>query len=389
MSDKPELIVVSQNLLGGGASFHRNMLSNFPKDFFDIRCIYLNPTDVTAAKSLEVALNPNDAFFSYGHESLRKSAKKLAGLISDKEGAIITNLENELISLDLYRKPMKTTFFICHDDGFISLGIKYESIIDIFIAHNILVYQHLLKLLSNRSKDIHFIQHGVSVQSFQRQVNSDKTLKAVFVARHYVVKGIYDLPRINEILLERGTCVEWTILGDGPERENFMKEVENTPNFYFHIPKTSSEVLEVLKTQDIFILPSRNDGLPVALLESMSVGCVPVIGNFSEGIKKVVTDQIGFVLTAGDNDSFAEKIISLSNDRSLLKTLSNNCIDKVKDEFDIKKQALEYYCLYKNYKQFSRKHKIGIKDIFRIVSYSGFYNKMFYWVTSFKRKLTN
>jgi len=42
MQNKPELIVFSQNLLGGGASFHRNMLSHFPKDFFDIKCIYVS-----------------------------------------------------------------------------------------------------------------------------------------------------------------------------------------------------------------------------------------------------------------------------------------------------------------------------------------------------------
>jgi glycosyltransferase involved in cell wall biosynthesis len=387
MEKKPELLIFSQYLLGGGTSFHRNMMAHFPDDFFDIRCIYLNPTNWDGAKALEIQIRPNDILFPYGGESTVTIAKNLSKFISSEEGVVIANLETELICLDIFRKPKKTVFFVCHDDGFIPLAVKYESIIDTFIAHNIAVYHELQRLLKDRKSDIFFIQHGVQIPSVNKVVNTEKKLKIVFLARHHAFKGIYDLPVINELLVQMGVDVEWMILGDGPERNNLIKSVERFSNFQFQIPQTTSELLEVLKGQDVFILPSRSDGLPVALLESMSVGCVPLLANFSEGIKRVVTEQIGFVVPVGDNVQFAEKIKLLSEDRVLLKMLSANCIDKVKREFDISKQALEYFNLYKKYKQFSKRHKVGLKDMQRVAGYYSTYNKIVHILNRARKKI--
>ena len=153
------------------------------------------------------------------------------------------------------------------------------------------------------------------------------------MARHVKLKGIYDLPMINQGLLDKNIEVNWTILGDGEERENFINEVSGLSNFHFHIPKTDQEVIAVLKAQDIYILPSSHDGLPVSLLESMSVGCVPIVYNFSEGIKKVVTNDIGYVIDLYDVTGIVDKISILNNDRKLLFELSKNCIQKVEKEF--------------------------------------------------------
>jgi glycosyltransferase involved in cell wall biosynthesis len=384
--NRPDLIVFSQNLLGGGASFHKNMLANFPDDYFTIKCIYLDPIHWHGAKALDTKLGPNDLIFPYGQESDKAMAARLSKLIPNTEGAIVANLETELISLDIYPKPKKTVFFICHDAGFIPLAVKYASLIDVFIAHNTSIYYELKKLLPQRNNEIHFIQHGVRIPTFEKKVNETQQLKIVFLARHHAFKGIYDLPEINELLLNKGVHVDWMILGDGPERNNLIKKVEHLANFHFQIPKTAEDVLEVLKRQDVFILPSRNDGLPVALLESMSVGCVPLIANFSEGIKKAVTEDVGFVIPVGDNILFSEKIIELSENRSLLKSMSENSSRKIATEFDIEKQALEYYNLYKKYKLLKKKKYKGLKDIKRKLSYNPTYNKILHVLSRFLAK---
>jgi len=376
MLDKPDLIVFSQNLLGGGASFHRNMVANFPPNFFNIRCIYLDASEWNGTKPFEVNINHNDHIFTYGQESQWSMAKRLSKLIPDNEGAIIANLEQELIYIDIYRKQRKTVFFICHDAGFLPLAIKYQSVIDVFIAHNSSVYTELLTHVKGRSSDIHFIQHGVSIVPLKKQHNEKQVLRLVFLARHYVFKGIFDLPEINTHLLDLGVQAEWTILGDGPDKPELIERTKHLSNFSFDVPATTAEVMKVLEKQDIFILPSRADGLPVALLEAMSVGCVPVIANFSEGIKKVVTADIGYVLPVGKNALFAEKIAELDKDRSQLKLFSDNCVKKVSSEFDIKKQALKYFELYINYKMLRKEHTKSFNDLLRIARYRPFVNKV-------------
>ena len=131
------------------------------------------------------------------------------------------------------------------------------------------------------------------------------------------------------------------------------------------------------------------DGLPVSLLESMSVGCVPILANFSEGIRKVVSEDIGFVFPVGENILFAGAIALLSRDRNLLQRLSQNCIEKVKHEFDIRKQALLYYELYTNYRKYRKRHKIGLKDLGRLASYFDSYNKIKHFIRMAKSRLTH
>jgi glycosyltransferase involved in cell wall biosynthesis len=385
--NKPDLIVISQNLLGGGTSFNNNMLSHFPKDYFNIKCIYLDPIGFQGTKALDIQLGPNDILFPYGQESPKVMAERMSKFLTDAEGAIVSNLETELICLDIIPKPNKTVYFICHDDGFINIAVKYSSLIDVFIAHNISVYNELKTLLPKREKEIFFIQHGVRIPVFEKKINEDQKLKLVFLARHYEYKGLYDLPEINDLLVQNDVHVEWMILGNGPERNKFINQVKHMPNFQFQIPQTAEDVLSVLKQQDVFILPSRKDGLPVALLESMSVGCVPIIANFSEGIKRVVTEDVGFVIPVGDNVLFSKKIIELSGNRNLLKLMSVNSVKKIKNDFDIEKQALEYYNLYLDYKKFKKKHYTGLKDVKRKLNYNSTYSKLAHLVSTLKARI--
>ena len=93
----------------------------------------------------------------------------------------------------------------------------------------------------------------------------------------------------------------------------------------------------------------------VALLEAMSVGCVPLVSAFSEGIREVVTPAIGFVVEVGNNKGFADCIVGLHRNRELLSTQSKNSIDSIASHYDVKERAMEYFTLYADY----AKHRKG------------------------------
>jgi glycosyltransferase involved in cell wall biosynthesis len=219
------------------------------------------------------------------------------------------------------------------------------------------VFNALKDLLPTRISDVFFIPHGVNVQKYKRPKNSNRKLRIAYLARHHVLKGLYDLPLINQLLLDNKIEVDWLIMGDGNERDNFIQETKHLENFAFAIPKTNEEVIQELKKCDLFILPSRKDGLPVALLESMSVGCVPVVSNFSEGIKKVVTEDIGYVVDVGNNLAFAECVTKLHRNREELKNKSKNAIDTITKDYNIKDRAKQYLELYKDYAKYRKVRK--------------------------------
>ncbi len=366
MSEKPELVVFSIYLMGGGASFHRNMIDNRPNDNFNIKCIFLNPLHWKAKRLENLIIDENNKVFDFSSEPIKEISKRLEKLISNKEGAVLTNFQTELATLEIYRKNKKTIFFICQDDAYIHLAETYSHIIDVIIAHNIAVYNEICEMLPNRKKDIHFIQHGVTVQNFEKAINKNKKLRLVFLARHVKKKGIYDLPKIDDQLKKLDIEVDWTILGDGEERENFINEVKHRDNFNFFIPETTADIMVILKEIDLYILPSSLDGLPVSLLESMSVGCVPLVYNFSEGIKNVITIDIGFVIDKNDINTFAKKIEFLSRNRDELEKRSMACIKSIEQNFDISKQAEKYFNLYYDYKKLKKNRILNIKRFIRM-----------------------
>jgi glycosyltransferase involved in cell wall biosynthesis len=371
---KPELIIFSQNLLGGGASFHRNMINNKPANDFTIKIIYLDPSEGGFSKNPELNLNANDVLFTYGKESRYEVAQKLQRHISNTEGAIVTNLPEELFTLSLFPKREKTIYFICHDDGFIPLAQKYHYLIDVFIAHNYAIYETLQTLFPTRKERIYFIPHGVNVANARRSANTDKPLRIVFLARHHILKGIYDIPVINQRLADNNIRVEWTILGDGQERENFINQTSHLDNFKFSIPQNSEQVLATLAQNDIYILPSRKDGLPVSMLEAMSVGCVPIVSKFSEGIKKVVTSDIGYIIDVGRTDLFAETIAYLHTNRMVLEEKSSNAVRKIEEEYNIRLRAKQYFDLYAQYKSLKNRRSFLFSAIARRVYFSPGFN---------------
>lgn len=374
--------------MGGSTNLIKNLLSNIYNDFFDLKLIVLKYDWKDQVPPLEENLVSDtitiDTKFR-GHYQRYLQFKKH---IKNEPGLIVCSDTGELTALKFFRGLKKSIYFICHDDAYIETSIKFASIITVIITHNYSIYLTLKNRLPDAN--IHFIYHGVKSIEFDKKINYHESLKLTFLGRHTKNKGIYDLPIIDTLLRNKNIDVEWTILGDGPERTDFINLVKDKQNFHFSMPKSNDEVLEVLKGQDLLIHPSRNDGLPVAILEAMSAGCVPIVSAFNEGIKKVVCDSTnGYVVKVGDNYGFAEKIEFINQNRSLLADMSENNISKIRSEFNIKIQANKYFDLFKEFELFPQK-KITQWDIFsycyyRFISYvpRSFIKKVQY----FKNKL--
>lgn len=353
MTAKPELIAFSHYKIGGVQNFYWNILSNDPDKYFDIKWIFYD-NDNGDPKPLEsygvgeeivikLPLYENERIYSY--------AARLNEFISNKPGVLLTNFPEELYTLHLYKKKKKTIFFTCHDENYLPFAVQFSFLIDVFIAHNEFFYNELIKRIPQKKDKIFYRPYGVSLPNNVRETNLDQPLKIVIAARLQVSKGVLDIPVINELLVGKGINVQWTIVGDGLLKEELQHIMIPRGNAVFFTPSNNDAVREIMLQNDIFILPSRLDGLPVAMLEAMSVGCVPVISAFNEGIFKVVTPDIGYVLSVGENELFANAIAELHNNRNMLEEKSIAARKKIENEYDIIKRAKDYFDLFADYKK--------------------------------------
>lgn len=343
------LTVFSENVLGGIQTFYLNLLSQPNNSYSNVQWLLLNHCDESRAKAPNFSIRHSIVPYCNKYGRWRK-ANKLIKYIEKGDGLILVNREFELDALSVYPQKNKTVCHIVHDDYYLQFAVKYEKVIDFYIAHNSFIYKELTRLLPHRIGNIHFLPFGIHLSQVTRTANNSRNLKAAFIARLAVDKGIHELVKIDALLQQQQCNIDWLVIGDGPEKNLFLSSIEKRENFKHKICKDDKEIFSLIKECDIFVLPSLRDGTPVALLESMSVGLVPIIYNFNDGIKDVVRPEIGFVGNKGNILEIVNSILELHNNRLLLEEMSVNAKNLASNNFNVVKRASAYYDLFEYYK---------------------------------------
>lgn len=290
---------------------------------------------------------------------------RLAQTLSKSKGVLVSNDQYDLIMLRAFNIPRKVVQLV-HDPYNVDLSLKFHDVIDCFIAHSKYIYDTLIKQLPHRLEDIIYLPYGIPQQAATiRTVRADRPLQLVFLGRHDKAKGVYDLFKINQILKANNVHVNWVILGKGPETEALQKQWQEEENVQFFTPPVFSEVLQLLADADVMVFPTKFEGFPVALLECMSQGCVPVVTDLPGGIQEIVEDGVtGYKCKIDATEEFAEKIISLHNNREKLFRMQLDAIEKVAVQFNAEEQSPKYQKIFKRVlesKDVPRHHFINCK----------------------------
>ncbi|WP_276480593.1 glycosyltransferase family 4 protein [Paraflavitalea pollutisoli] len=357
MVQKPELIAFAQYRLGGVQNFYFNILRHLDPDQFDLLWIFDDSSNKDNARLPQPYGICQEIVFESDHPRFETAYDKFKGLakhISNRPGLVLTNFFLELSTLHTNPRSNKTIYFICHDELYLNQAKEYGFLIDVFIAHNPVFYRSLIELFPDRKENIFYLPYGVSLPSFQRKPTPEGPLRLIYAARHVKEKGVDDLPEIIELVEKGSADVYWTILGDGPCSGELKEKLASRKNVRFLNPKGNDEVRNIMAEQDVFILPSYLDGLPVAMLEAMSVGCVPVLYQFNSGIVEIIDPGTGFVTASGDKKAFAAAILQLSKDATLLETMSLACRQKVANEYRIEDCVKRYAELFSRYAALKR-----------------------------------
>jgi glycosyltransferase involved in cell wall biosynthesis len=113
----------------------------------------------------------------------------------------------------------------------------------------------------------------------------------LFVGNFVEQKGVADLSRALVLLRERGVDFRATLLGDGPEMAEVRGIVEPLGDAVRFKTVVSHELLvDVFRSADLFVLPSRREGVGLLVcLESLSCG-VPVACSAAGGLPEIVHD---------------------------------------------------------------------------------------------------
>ena len=94
------------------------------------------------------------------------------------------------------------------------------------------------------------------------------------------------------------------------------------------------DVQDYMRAADVFVLPSRREGLPVALLEAMACGLPAVASRLAGSTDTIIDDGVnGFLVPAGDTTAFAAKLAELLSNDALATALGSNARRMVIERF--------------------------------------------------------
>jgi len=138
------------------------------------------------------------------------------------------------------------------------------------------------------------------------------------VGRLYPQKDHAALLRAVTLLRERHPSLRLAIAGDGPLRASLRQQArELSLTDEVHWLGVRTDVPDLLVASDAFVLPSRWEGSPNALLEALAAG-VPVAATDVGGVRELVEDgRSGFVAPPGDAGALAaamERVMTLRPD---------------------------------------------------------------------------
>lgn len=97
---------------------------------------------------------------------------------------------------------------------------------------------------------------------------------------------------------------------------------------------SSADVTQLMSIADVLVLPSLNEGQPMAVLEAMAHGLCVVASDVG-GLSEMIGDSAGVLITAGDEDELVEAMSYVVGDSEARSRFGAAALERVNAEFDI------------------------------------------------------
>jgi glycosyltransferase involved in cell wall biosynthesis len=135
------------------------------------------------------------------------------------------------------------------------------------------------------------------------------TPRAVFVGRLAPEKGLDTLIEAWSLVRNAHPTARLTLIGKGPQRPALDAQIRSLGlGNAVTLPGSSADPIAPLRASDLFVLPSIEEGMSIALLEAMALG-IPLVASSIPGNRKLVTEgEHGRLFVSGDPASLARSI---------------------------------------------------------------------------------
>lgn len=196
---------------------------------------------------------------------------------------------------------------------------------------------------------ISFVPHGVDTELFRPfkpllQHNFNLVCIGNIVPNKnqlFLVKALNQLPEIVVLHLYGKEDADYR-----KELDTFINENDLDTRVHFHGYVQNTDIPEIFRNMDVFVLPSINEGLPVSILEALSCG-IPTLSSNSGGGSRYLLDSTN-IFSLNNPNELIQKINKFQEMKiSERDQISKRERQKVLLQHTIEREVLAYQNLYK------------------------------------------
>lgn len=360
-----KIFLVSPSLHKGGAEKVMSILANhLNKSIFDVTLVLLQRRG-----SYLTTLDPDIKVLNLNISNVRKSFLPLLKLIRNKKPDIVFSVLSHLniiLSIVKFFSPIHTTF-IARETNIPSIINKTEKFPIIFNLLYKLLFSNFDKIVCQshdmandlminyniKKEKIEIINNPVDFESIKTMLGRREKkllpinkLNVIAIGSLEYRKG-FDLLIKSWDLIKNKENLHLTIIGIGSLEENLKKMIYNLRLAdSVNLLGFKENPYLYMEEANIAVLPSRFEGFPNVMLETMACGTPVVAFNCPGGINEIIiNDTNGWIVAADNIQQLAQMI-----EKKVENNLSENIIiDSVKKRYKLSKILKKYEFLFQNY----------------------------------------
>lgn len=245
-----------------------------------------------------------------------------------------------------------------NEHGKASLKGKIYTAVELATNWNLSLYiavserdrQNLLRA-GIRADDIALIYNAVDAAQpppadrgfLRREFNlpADSTV-CLAVGRLVRVKGYDVLVEAMKQVSDQKRNITCVIVGEGEARGELTRQIheaglDGRVILAGYLPRET--IASALASCDVFAMPSRYEGTPIAVLEAAAMAC-PILASDAGGIPELVANEEHALLVQPEDPSaLAQGLIRLGADRAFARRLGENAQRRVREKFSLEAQV--------------------------------------------------
>lgn len=179
----------------------------------------------------------------------------------------------------------------------------------------------------------------------------EDALVCLAVGRLVWAKGYEDLLEAFSLIAQEDRSLHLLVIGDGnlrPALDTLLREKNLTGRVTLAGYQPPEVVFRTLSASDIFVMSSRQEGTPIALLEA-AARALPIVATTCGGIPELVTnEQHALLVPPGSPPMLAQALLRLAKHPELRTTLGRNAKAHVEQKFSLESQVQATLTVYRN-----------------------------------------